>query len=123
MLEICNLKKFANVNETRRTERMDFIKEKLLEKRRWRWANEFLKLGSQWMFERFGSYGCNTIATISLLAIFVWSAIGAVGILGVVAIQGNIVSLVIAYIVFFTVMIGILGTLMMSAANTEKPGS
>lgn len=105
---------------------MDFIKEELLEKRCWRWTNELLKRGSQWMLNRFGGDGCNTIATIFLFAMFGWTVIGGAGVAIIatgVSSCGSFISFVIALIVFLIVMVGILVVLMMSTANAKKPGS
>ena len=99
---------------------MDFIREEFLEKRRWRWTNELLKLGSQCMLNRFSSDECDAIATISFLAIFAWAIIGGLGV-ATTAIEFSFVALVVAFVVFFTVMVGILGTLIVSVVNTKKP--
>ena len=98
---------------------MNFIKEELLEKRHFRWMNEMLKLGSQWMFNKFGPDGCNTIVTVSLIAIFIWILIGATVLSIATFFTNNLITYAILFIVLM-VMVSLISIGMMASTDIEK---
>ena len=57
---------------------MNFFKDELLKKRRFRVVSGLLQKGSRWMFVKFGDGGCKRVATLSLVSIFLWSAVWSV---------------------------------------------
>ena len=106
---------------------MDFIKDALLEKRSWRFVNEILKFGSQWMLKKFGEFECDTIARASIASIVLWIVLAILTLI-LKLIAGTSFSsgsLGIALAIYVVVLVCISSILIMSAvaAGTAQKSS